>query len=138
MTIAPIAVKISLLSIDVWKNDFESLPHLCIKLLNIKQNMSHNWTPTLNPISVWVYHSKIMSLNYYWEKKSVFSAFFLLDLPWLSQLYCSDNSANALCKLDHVWLKWNWKTKSVMSKPTELSSIKETKISKSIFNSRVL
>ena len=70
--------------------------------------------PTLNSISVWVHHSKIMTL------------------------YCSDNSANALSKLGHVWLKWNWKTKSVISKPTELSSIKETKFAKSIFNSRVL
>ena len=55
--------------------------------------------PTLNFISVWVHHSKLWySTN--WEKNSFISAFYLLDLPWLSQLYCLDNSVANLAMFD--------------------------------------
>ena len=70
--------------------------------------MSKLKNPTLNSISVWVHHSRIITL---WELRkevsclSIFLAWFAWANDELSQLIFWELSS----RLGHVWLKCNWK-----------------------------
>ena len=96
--------------------------------------MSKLKNPTLNSISVWVHHSRIITLRKEISCLSIFLAWLAWANDELSQLIFWELSS----KLGHVWLKCNWRKLSVTSKATELSSVKKTKFAKSFFNSSVV
>ena len=131
MTIVAITVKISLVN---WS---ESLLNQAIenywKCSKI-WDMSKLKNPTLNSISVWVHHSRIITLRKEISCLSIFLAWLAWANDELSQLIFWELSS----RLGHVWLKCNWRKLSVTSKATELSSVKKTKFAKSIFNSSVV